>query len=198
MTLDESFVDFVKSLFPSINPYTQEETKRSLLQFYEKGKSFECYNTACLEGICQGDIIEGVPVYRISQDGTLGTVIRTVIVLSNSCDIENDDYILVAPFFSFSEAELSKSQIEEMKLNKFYGKLYFPDVSEEPMFTDFSFAQSFPKSCLETSLKKGTMKTRHSLNLVGYYLFLCKLTVHFMRPEDSDLQKERERIDYSL
>lgn len=196
MTLDESFVDFVQSLFPSISPYTQAETKHSLEQFYKNGKTFECYNPAVLEGICQGDIIQNVPMFKVDENGMLSQIVRTVIVLSNSCDIENDDYIVVAPFFTFEEANLDKSKIEEMKLNKFYGKLYFPDVSEEPMFADFSFAQSLPKVKIQEAIAAGRMKILHSLNLVGYYLFLCKLTIHFMRPEDADLQKERKRIDY--
>ena len=198
MTLDESFVDFVQSLFPSISPYIEAETKHSLEQFYKNGKTFECYNPSVLEGICQGDIIENVSLIRVSEDGEITQAVRTVIVLSNSCDIENDDYIVVAPFFSFKEVNFNKSKIEEMKLNKFYGKLYFPDVSEEPMFADFSFAQSLPKRYFQESLKNNTMKILHSLNLVGYYLFLCKLTIHFMRPENADLQNERKRIDYSL
>ena len=198
MTLDVSFVDFVQSLFPSISPYTEAETKHSLEQFYKNGKTFECYNSSVLDGICQGDIIQNVPMFRIDQEGELLETVRTVIVLSNSCDIENDDYIVVAPFFTFSEAEFDKSKMEEMKLNKFYGKLYFPDVSEEPMFADFSFAESLPKSKIQESIAEGEMKILHSLNLVGYYLFLCKLTIHFMRPENIDLQKERQRIDYQF
>lgn len=198
MTLDESFVTFVQSLFPSISPYIEAETKRNLEQFYKNGKTFECYNPSVLDGICQGDIIENVSLIRVGEDGEITQAVRTVIVLSNSCDIENDDYIVVAPFFSFTEVNFNKSRIEEMKLNKFYGKLYFPDVSEEPMFADFSFAQSLPKRYFQKSLKNNTMKILHSLNLVGYYLFLCKLTIHFMRPENADLQNERKRIDYSL
>ena len=198
MTLDESFVAFVQSLFPSISPYIEAETKHNLEQFYKNGKTFECYNPSVLDGICQGDIIENVSLIRVGEDGEITQAVRTVIVLSNSCDIENDDYIVVAPFFSFTEVNFNKSRIEEMKLNKFYGKLYFPDVSEEPMFADFSFAQSLPKRYFQESLKNNTMKILHSLNLVGYYLFLCKLTIHFMRPENADLQNERKRIDYSL
>lgn len=198
MTLDESFVTFVQSLFPSISPYIEAETKHNLEQFYKNGKTFECYNPSVLDGICHGDIIENVSLIRVGEDGEITQAVRTVIVLSNSCDIENDDYIVVAPFFSFTEVNFNKSRIEEMKLNKFYGKLYFPDVSEEPMFADFSFAQSLPKRYFQESLKNNTMKILHSLNLVGYYLFLCKLTIHFMRPENADLQNERKRIDYSL
>ena len=198
MIFDNSFIDFVTSLFPSISPYTQLQTKNSLEQFYENGKTFECYNSKSLDGLCQGDIISNTPVIKVGTDGTLLKSIRTVIVLSNSCDIENDDYILVAPFYSFTEAELTDSQIVEMKRNRFYGKMYFPDVSEEEMFADFSFVQALPKSLICNNLRENKSYLIHSLNLVGYYLLLCKLTIHFMRPEDTGVQKSRDRIDYQI
>lgn len=198
MIFDNSFIDFVTSLFPSISPYTQLQTKYSLEQFYEKGKTFECYNSKSLDGLCQGDIVSNIPVIKVENDGRLLKSIRAVIVLSNSCDIENDDYILVAPFYSFTEAELSESQIVEMKQNRIYGKMYFPDVSEEEVFVDFSFVQSLPKSLILRNLREKKSHLIHSLNLVGYYLLLCKLTIHFMRPEDSGVQKSRDKIDYQI
>lgn len=198
MTFDTSFIDFVASLFPSISPYVQEQTRRSLEQFYEHGKTFECYNNKNLKGICQGDIIENVAVPIIESDGTISSAIRTVLIISNSCDIENDDYILIAPFYSFNEAGFSQSQISELKNNRFFGKMYFPDVSEGQIFADFSYIQSMPKQYFENGIKSNHMKIKHSLNLVGFYLLLCKLTIHFMRPEDKQLQSERERIDFVL
>ncbi|MGI5093258.1 hypothetical protein [Treponema socranskii] len=198
MIFDASFIDFVTSLFPSINPYVQEQTKHSLEQFYEHGKTFECYNNKPLDGICQGDIIENVNVPIIGIDGSINMAKRTVLIISNSCDIENDDYILIAPFYSFDEGCFSKSQIIELKNNKFFGKMYFPDVSEEEIFADFSYIQSMPKQYFIDGIKINQMRIKHSLNLVGFYLLLCKLTIHFMRPEDKQLQSGREHIDFIL
>lgn len=198
MIFDTSFIDFVTSLFPSISPYVQEQTKRSLEQFYEQGKTFECYNRKQLDGICQGDIIENVKVPIIGIDGSINVAERTVLIISNSCDIENDDYILIAPFYSFSESGLSKSQLSELKNNKFFGKMYFPDVSEEEMFADFSYIQSLPKQYFYEGIEHNTMHIKYSLNLVGFYLLLCKLTIHLLRPEDKQLQSDREHIDYFL
>lgn len=196
MIFDNSFIDFVASIFPSISPYIHIQTKCSLEQFYKKGKTFECYNSKVLDELSQGDILSNIPIIKVEPDGTILKSIRTVIILSNSCDIENDDYILVAPFYSFTEAELSESQIVEMKQNKIYGKMYFPDVSEDEMFADFSFMQALPKSLILKCIEEKKSYLIHSLNLVGYYLFLCKLTIHFMRPEDSNVQGAREKIDY--
>lgn len=198
MIFDTSFIDFVISLFPSISPYVQEQTKHSLEQFYEHGKTFECYNTKTLDGICQGDIIENVKVPIIGMDGSINIAERTVLIISNSCDIENDDYILIALFYFFNEGDFSQSQITELKNNRFFGKMYFPDVSEEEMFADFSHIQSLPKQYFDNGIKNKKMHIKHSLNLVGFYLLLCKLTIHFMRPEDKQLQSDREHIDFIL
>ena len=196
MTFDNSFIDFVTNLFPSISPYVQEQTKSSLEQFYEHGKTFECYNVRNLGGICQGDIIENVSFPKFDDEGNFLISNRTVLVISNSCDIENDDTISVAPFYTFAEAGFNRAQISELQKNVIYNKIYFPDVSEEPVFADLSMIQSLPKSYFIKALENRTMNIKYSLNMVGYYLFLCKLTIHFMHPEDKDLQDNRERIDF--
>lgn len=45
-----------------------------------------------------------------------------------------------------------------------------------------------PKHYLENGIENNKMRIKHSLNLVGFYLLLCKLTIHFMRSEDKQLQ----------
>jgi hypothetical protein len=198
MAFDEEFIEFVKELFPSINPYTKEQVKNSIEQFNERGTTFSCYNDCDLAGICQGDIFRGVPFIKIAEDGSITKSVREGIVLSNSCDIEHDDYILVSPFYSFEEGDLSENQIAQVKKNLAYGYIYFPDESGETNFADFSQIESLPKSCIENGLSSGKMNKKHSLNLVGYYLLVCKLTIHFLRPEDTVLQGERKHLEYSI
>lgn len=193
---DEDFIDFVTELFPSISPYTQAQTKTSLSQFYKNGKTFECFNAVKLNGICQGDIIDNITFFKISEDGKLNKYTGQGIILSNSCDIENDDYILIAPFYPINSTGFKEEKIKDLKNNRIYGLMYFPDVSEESVFVDFSQIQSFPKTYIKDGIKNKKLFHKHSLNLVGYYLLLCKLTIHFMRPEDSNLQKDREHIEF--
>ncbi len=190
--LDNDFIDFVTTLFPSINPYTQDRAKRSMEQFYTKGQPFSCFNSNGLEGICQGDIVDEITFLKIKETGEVLRYTGLGIVLSNSCDIENDDYILLAPFYPIEATGFSPQKIEALKKNQLYGFMYFPDMSKPDIYADFSQIQSFPKNILKN-------KTRiYSLNLIGFYLLICKLTIHFLRPEDTGVQNSRQRLDFVL
>lgn len=190
--LDNDFIDFVTTLFPSINPYTQDQAKRSMEQFYTKGQTFSCFNSRKLGGICQGDIIDEITFLKINETGDVLQYTGQGIVLSNSCDIENDDYIILAPFYPITATGFSPSKIEALKKNQLYGFMYFPDMSEPDIYADFSQIQSFPKKILKDK------KRLYSLNLIGFYLLICKLTIHFLRPEDTEVQKSRQRLDFIL
>ena len=58
---------------------------------------------------------------------------------------------------------------------------------------DFSLLNTFSKDVLNRMIEKGKVVKETSLNQFGFYLFLCKLTVCFMRPEDEEVQKDRRQ-----
>lgn len=45
-----------------------------------------------------------------------------------------------------------------------------------------------------TGLREGRIKRIASLNQIGYYLFVVKLTVYFMRKEDEGTLEERANL----
>ena len=60
------------------------------------------------------------------------------------------------------------------------------------IFQKLKFIQKNTKNILKN-------KTRiYSLNLIGFYLLICKLTIHFLRPEDTGVQNSRQRLDFVL
>ncbi len=51
----------------------------------------------------------------------------------------------------------------------------------------------FNKSILNRMIEQGKVVKESSLNQFGFYLFLCKLTTCFMRPEDEEVQADRRK-----
>lgn len=196
--IETDFIDFVTSLFPLISPYTKEQVRVSLEQFYSSGKTFECFNDYDLEGLNQGDILENVPFFKVLSDGQIGTYIGKGIILSNSCDIENDEYILFAPFFSVDDISFNESRKHDLYSNRLYGFLYFPDYREDKEYVDLSKIISLPKNRILKNLAENKIVKRHSLTLIAYYLLICKLTIHFLRPEDEALQNTRKNMDFKI
>ena len=61
----------------------------------------------------------------------------------------------------------------------------YPPSCQKPLLNTFN------KDVLNRMIVQGRVVKETSLNQFGFYLFLCKLTICFMRPEDEDVQADR-------
>jgi hypothetical protein len=185
----DAYIDFIKELFPSINPYTAEQAKASLRQFYERHKEFVCFTRDVFDELSQGDIIGELPFRTYNDEGEETEYSTLGIVLSNSCDIDNDNQILIAPLIPVKSMKLD---IGSIKNNTYYSLLSFPDYRLSEYVADLNLITPFPKILVSKTLKEKKEMKKYSLNLIGYYLLISKITVHFLRPEDSGTQKRRK------
>lgn len=188
------FVDFTQSLFPSISPYVKEKTKEAIKQFQLSGKKLNLFNNNAYDFLAQGDILSGIPFTRLNSDGKISTYVGKGIILSNTCSADHDDDIVIAPLLPIDDLGLEKTDIVN---NLHYKFLYFPDARYEKFVIDFSLMNTFNKNVLNTLTEGGKVHKEASLNQFGYYLFICKLTICFMRPEDEDVQRDR-RENYAM
>ena len=187
--LSEDFIDFVKKLFPNIDPFVEAQTRASLKQFASMNQTSVPMLTSFSEDeINQGDILTNIPFYKIGEDGEFETVVTNGIVISNSCDIENDENILIAPMLDLGQ--MDPKLIEAIKQNTIYGKIYFPENNK--FVGDFSLIQTFPKKMILDAFSEKKIQKLYSLNLIGFYFLICKLTVHLLRPENEGVQSERK------
>jgi len=184
----EEYIDFVASLFPCINPYTQERAKECIRQFYILRSEFPCFTTVDIPDLNQGDIVSALPFRRYNDEGEEEEYITDGLIISNSCDIENDDQILIAPFFPIADLGLD---LKNLKNNAYFNLLFFPDNRYASHAADLSLISPFPKKVIQDKILAGSFTKKHSLNLVGYYLLISKITVHLLRPEDKTVQSLR-------
>jgi len=185
----EGYIDFVKSLFPCISPYSQSSAKESIRQFYAFHTEFQCFSNNDISGLNQGDIISNIPFKMYDTFGDERQYNADGIIISNSCDIENDDQILIAPFFPIDEIGLDLSNL---KNNLYFRLLFFPDQRYFSSVADLSLISPYPKKLILEKISEGFINRKFSLNQVGYYLLISKITVHLLRPEDLSVQSCRE------
>jgi len=186
------FIDFVHELFPSISPYAKDKVKDALKQFSVSGKKMNCFMFKSFEDLCQGDIIETLPFTKYDEEGNTLIYKTKGILLSNSCDAENDSTVVFAPLIPISEISLDANKINNITKNLNFRLLYFPDPKLADFVVDLSLLNSYNKNLIVNSINNGKLNKVVSLSQFGYYLFLCKLTVHFLRPEDTGLQALRK------
>ena len=69
--------------------------------------------------------------------------------------------------------------------------LYFPDTDIGHSFVNFGLITSISREAFERFVSEGKSERIASLNETGYFLFITKLTVFLMRPEDGDVYASR-------
>jgi len=179
----KEFIEFVSELFPSISPYTKENVKKAIEQF--NVDNLEWFMPSHMNDLSQGDIIELLPFSFYNDNGERETLMSKGIVLSNSCDIDHDDNIIIAPLILTKDVLKTQESINNLKKNRHYDKMCFTNSQLDGYFVDFTRSTSFNRKIIDRLLKEKT-SVEYSLNQYGYYLLLTKLTVYFLRPEDSE------------
>lgn len=184
------FIDFCKELFPNIDPYTKEQAKLVMSQF-------EKINGPILSRQCdsfdllQGDIFTEIPFFFTDETGQLRTIKRKAQLLSNTCDASRDDLLLFAALHPLNDFRQNPSMVDGIKKNKRYSALYLPDQLLQNEYVDFELINSMSRETFLKLHEMGKVKRVATLTLVGYYMFICKMTVFFMRPEDVDVNSSR-------
>lgn len=184
----KEFIDFTTETISCIQPYTKENIKKAIEQFHLEGKQLFTTLDEGLECLAQGDVLENIPFYRIDKTGRLQVYKTRGLVLSNTCDCSRDNNILLAPFIPIKDTQKDRQALLN---NTIYGYLYLPDCKYDEYVVDFSLTNSFNREVLIKGIEKEVITKTVSLNSYGYYLFLCKLTIYLMRPEDSGIQESR-------
>lgn len=184
------FINLVQSLFPSIDPYVEEQTKKAIEQFELSGRRLKLFNYKVYDFLAQGDILNGIPFTRIESDGNILAQKGKGMIISNTCSADHDDEIVIAPLLNITSLKLDRKNIEK---NLYYRLLYLPDTDEQykDFVVDFSLINTFNKNLLNNLIKEKKVIKEVSLNQFGFYLFLCKLTICFMRPENQEVQEDR-------
>ena len=100
--LDE-FIKYTNQVFPSIDSSIKESVREALNQF--DINKFNWFSSNFLGGICQGDILDKIPFTIQDDNGNNEALFTKAMVISNSCDIENDNKILLAPLISYADTD---------------------------------------------------------------------------------------------
>ncbi len=184
----KEFIDFVDSILPSVSPDMRERAKDAILQFEKTGEQLRYMMFNPLEQLSQGDILSKVPFIYFEEDGSQKTFVADGLVLSTSCHIDQKDRIVLAPVLPI---ENFNGNMTDLKRNTIFDYMYIPDAIMSERFIDFEYMNTYSKDLIVKGIDLGKVKRIGSLNQLGYYFFIVKLTVYLMRKEDSDTLSER-------
>ena len=182
----DQFVQYVKRLFPNIDPYIEDETKNALRQFNKEGREYHFITTANFSFLAQGDILDGIPFVRTKADGSIMAHRGKGMVISNTCSCDHDDCIVIAPLINI---ESYRSDTGTIKKNLNYKLMYLKEYDNYVI--DFSLCNTVNKNMILSQIESRKISKECTLNQLGFYLLIAKLTVCFLRPENAEVQSQR-------
>ena len=184
----KEFIDFVDSVLPSVPMGTKEGVQEAIAQFEKDGEQIKYLTLNPLPEFSQGDVISAVPFFFFDENGKQQMFQADALVLSTSCHIDQKDKLILVPVLPLDAFE---GNLVELKKNKVIDYMYIPDGSLIDMFVDFEIMNTFSKDLVMDGIKSGKIRRVASLNQIGYYFFIIKLTIYLMRREDAGTLKER-------
>lgn len=179
----KEFVEFVDSVLPSVFPDFRDGAKDAIAQFEKEGHQINYLTAGLLPELSQGDIISKVPFTYFEEDGKQMIFTADAMVISTSCHIDQKDKILMVPVLPI---ESFVGNLVELKKNMVYDYMYIPDSTMSKRYVCFNLMTSYNKNLILNGIGDNRIKRIASLNQIGYYFFIIKLSVYLMRKEDPD------------
>lgn len=182
----EQFVDFVKQVVPSVKEEIAEDLKKWIRQT-GNNIEYESYYSYAQNDLIQGDVIDGIKFILIDKNGKpIVTPKMKAMVISTSCDIEQDRNITLCPLFDNSD--LNGSALYDVMHNLKFDTFYIDSEAIKDSHVKFSVCNTVDKELIFNALREGKIKKVFTMNMMTYYLFIVKLTIHYMRMEDSEVK----------
>ena len=188
------FIDFVDSVLPSVSPDFRDGAKNAILQFEKTGRQSNYLMFNPLAELSQGDILSSVKFSYFDENGKQKIFQADALVLSTSCHIDQKSKIVLFPVLPLSEFG---GNIEDLRKNIIFDYMYIPDSIMANKFVNFEYIGTYSKELILRGISKNKISRLGSLNQLGYYFFIVKLTVYLMRKEDSNTLTARQAgFDY--
>lgn len=186
----ERFIDYTKGLFPCASIELADEAKVAIRQFSLSGKTVTCFKSTPDTILCQGDIISSLPFILFNEKGEEVIIETPGMMISNTCDAQRKSFVTFAPIFEIDNF-IDDFNIGNLKSNEINSLFFIPDSSFDKYIIDLTRLCSFPLSFINSAIQNRKIKKLFTLNSYGYYYFLMKLSVLFMRREDPTFQSTR-------
>ncbi len=194
-----TLADVLKKNFPYITS-DEAQSLHKIFSEYDVSPSWLFGNTGLnTHQIAQGDILTGLNagVWDFDNEENQTRFRKREncfgIALTNSCHNERNDFLTFAPLMDaepyFSKIN-NRSMEENIKSNVVTQLIFIPKTNDYPALVgDFSMCFAVTKNFLVKLRDQGIVQKAHSLTTYGYYFLLAKLTLHFMRPEASEVAR---------
>lgn len=181
----KEFIDYTSQIFSAIDTSQEGAIHNTLKQYNQTNLNwFSSYPK--LEFLSQGDIVEKIPFVTFDEEtGKKEVITQMGLVLSTTCDISRDKYIVVAPLLPIS-ADFNTDQISTLKKNEYSGRMCFANTAVNNYYVDFSRSSAVNNKLLKKTIESNKTRVLYSLSQIGLWVLYTKLTIYYIRPETTE------------
>ena len=195
--MEISFEKILKDLFPSLSESSKDQIKQAIQQLEVNPKLLFQFDNLKLD-VYQGDTFSEIQFVTLIDEGKYAKNNLKCMIISHTCDFEKRENILIAPIYPIDiiKKRFDKLQIDSIKKNFIYDKIFLPyPTAENGLVVDLNGINSVRKSFIKTLINKNKLYRLTTFSQIGFYFFIIKLTVHFLRRENTkDIQREKYEI----
>ena len=176
----DSIAQIIDEMIPSVSAENLKEFKKDFQRYKFDSTAFTSIPKS--EIIYQGDIIKDMPFTYYNRDGVQKNRKSFGMMLSYTCDMANLKKNVVFAF-CIPVSHYKLSNFEDAKNQHITNLMFLPTqhILGDDLLVDFNLVTTHSSKFANRIIKNNNHLV--SLNDLGNFLFLSKLTIHFFRVE---------------
>ncbi len=177
--------------FPILPGSPLREPDQSLRQFYaEESGTIQMIRNP-LPIWAQGDILDPIPFISWSEEGEPVFFNAPGMIMNSTCDLDRKENIVLCPCIMLTDLK-QLSAYKDIPKNTVFDFLFLGKcLTGDEWVVDLSHPTTLPRQRIEKRIEEDDVSRKHSLTDKGWYLFITKFAIKYLRPDDSETMVQR-------
>jgi hypothetical protein len=139
----------------------------------------------------QGDILDPLLFIEWNEEGDPMSYNAPGMIMSSTCDLDRKKNIVICPCFKLSDLQ-ELSAYQDIPKNTVFDFLFLGScLTGDEWVVDLSNPITLPRERIEKQIEEGRIYRKHSLTDKGWYLFITKFALKYLRPDDLETLQQR-------
>lgn len=186
-----NLIKLFNEAFPILPGSSSREPEQSLKQFSLEEIGVIQMIRDPLPLWAQGDILEPIPFIDWSEEGEPVFFEAPGMIMNSTCDLDRKENIVLCPCFRLTELK-QLSAYKDIPKNTVFDFLFLGKcLTNDEWVVDLSYQMTLPRQRIEKRIEEGSVSRKHSLTDKGWYLFITKFAIKYLRSDDFETMSQR-------
>lgn len=191
ISLEELLFQCFNEAFPILPGSSPREPEQALQQFSRENIGVIQTVKDPLPEWSQGDIIDPVPFIDWSDDGEPVFFEAPGMIVSSTCDLDRKEHIVLCPCLMLDDLK-EMTAYSDIRKNTVFDFLFLGKcITGDEWVVNLSYPMTFPRKRMLTKMQEKSISRKHSLTDKGWYLFITKFAMKYLRSDDPETMGQR-------